>query len=102
MSTQHDSRLSCRLHAFNHVDLYHGLQRVYSRYVLCQHVDPHGNIICVYCDGRNAQQQNARIATVALLILKIAAFVVMPVAKKKVSASRVDFVKLACGFQNFL
>ena len=32
VSSKHDSRLSCSVYAFNHVDLYHGLQRVCSRH----------------------------------------------------------------------
>ena len=33
VSTQHKFRLSCSVYVFNHVDLYHGLQRVYSCYL---------------------------------------------------------------------
>ena len=33
VSTEHDSRVSCSVYAFNRVDLYHGLQHVCYRYI---------------------------------------------------------------------
>ena len=34
MNSKHVSKLSCSVYAFNHVDLYQELQRIYSRYVI--------------------------------------------------------------------
>ena len=100
--------LSCSsVYAFNHVDLYHGLQRVYSRYInafnfLSTSGVHTGTLSAFVGDARQSQQQNARNPTVALLILKIPSFVVVPAKKAEFLASRVDSVKLVCGVQNFL